>query len=72
MGEILEPKEVAEMLKVNPRTVIRWAEQGKIPAFKIGDLWRFRKIALETFILEEEKRNMQSKQCSQPNREEKL
>ncbi|HLG77543.1 MAG TPA: helix-turn-helix domain-containing protein [Ktedonobacteraceae bacterium] len=59
MDEILEPKDLATMLKVHPRTVIRWAEQGKIPGFKIGDLWRFRKEAIEAYIREEEQRYSQ-------------
>jgi excisionase family DNA binding protein len=56
MDEILEPKEVAALLKVNPRTIVRWADQGKLPGFKLGDLWRFRKEAIEEFIKQEEKK----------------
>jgi len=56
MDEILEPKQVADMLKVHHRTIIRWAEQGKIPGFKLGDLWRFRREAIEEFIRKEEQR----------------
>ena len=55
MDEILEPKEVAKLLKVNHRTVVRWAEQGKLPGFKLGDLWRFRREALEEHIKHLEK-----------------
>jgi excisionase family DNA binding protein len=56
MDEILEPQQVADMLKVHRRTLIRWAEQGKIPGFKIGDLWRFRREAIEEYIRKEEQR----------------
>lgn len=55
MDEILEPKEVARLLKVNHRTVVRWAEQGKLPGFKLGDLWRFRREALDEYIRQLEK-----------------
>jgi excisionase family DNA binding protein len=55
MDEILEPKEVARLLKVHHRTVVRWAEQGKLPGFKLGDLWRFRREALEEYIRQLEK-----------------
>jgi excisionase family DNA binding protein len=55
MDEILEPKEVAKLLKVNHRTVVRWAEQGKLPGFKLGDLWRFRREAIEEHIRQLEK-----------------
>ncbi len=55
MDEILEPKEVAKLLKVNHRTVVRWAEQGKLPGFKLGDLWRFRRETIEEHIRQLEK-----------------
>ncbi|MBV9709084.1 MAG: helix-turn-helix domain-containing protein [Chloroflexi bacterium] len=55
MDEIMEPKEVAKLLKVNHRTIVRWAEQGKLPGFKLGDLWRFRREAIEEYIRQLEK-----------------
>ena len=41
--EILTVKEVSEMLRVNPSTVYRMTNEGRIPAFKIGSEWRFQK-----------------------------
>jgi len=35
--------EVAEFLHMNPMTLYSWVREGKIPAFKIGKVWRFRK-----------------------------
>jgi len=40
-GEILTVKEVAEYLKVNGRNVYRPVAAKKIPAFKVGNAWRF-------------------------------
>jgi excisionase family DNA binding protein len=40
---ILTVKEVAEYLKVNERTIYRLATEKKIPAFRVGASWRFRK-----------------------------
>ena len=48
--EILEVKDVAKMLKVSTRTVIRLAERGDLTAFKIGDLWRFRRSDVDDYI----------------------
>lgn len=31
---ILEPGDVARMLGVNPRTVKRWADDGRLPSFR--------------------------------------
>lgn len=48
--EILTIKEVASYLKVNERTVYRLAAGQKIPAFKVGNAWRFKRDDLETWI----------------------
>ena len=42
--------EVAELFQVNPETVRRWSISGKIPAAKIGDVWRYRRSDLESFF----------------------
>ena len=48
--EILEVKDVANILKISTRTVIRLAERGELVAFKIGDLWRFRRSDVDEYI----------------------
>ncbi len=48
--EILEVKDVAQILKVSTRTVIRLAERGELTAFKVGDLWRFRRSDVDDYI----------------------
>ena len=45
--EILNTKEAAQLLKVNPEVLRRLSISGKIPAaFKIGKLWRYRRDEL--------------------------
>jgi excisionase family DNA binding protein len=48
--EILGVKDVAQILKVSTRTVIRLAERGELTAFKVGDLWRFRRSDVDDYI----------------------
>jgi excisionase family DNA binding protein len=44
MGEeILTNREVADLLKLHPKTVNKLAIAGKLPAYRIGRQWRFRK-----------------------------
>ncbi len=50
VDDILDAKEVARILRVNPRTIVRLAERGELPAFRVGDLWRFRRIDVEEYI----------------------
>jgi excisionase family DNA binding protein len=44
---IMTAAEVAEYLQVHKGTIYRIARIGKIPAFKIGDDWRFDRDAIE-------------------------
>ena len=56
MDEILTPKEVANYLRVAERTVHRLAHDSKIPCFKVGGSWRFRRFDLEQWIAEQIRR----------------
>ncbi len=48
--DILTIKEVAEYLKVTERTLYRLAQEGKIPAFKVGASWRFKRADIDAWI----------------------
>ena len=48
--ETLTPTEVAKILKLHPFSVTRLARQKKLPAFKVGGVWRFRKDQFEQWI----------------------
>lgn len=48
--EIMTLDEVAQYLKAGKRTVYRLAAEGKLPAFKLGGTWRFRRSDLDTWI----------------------
>lgn len=48
--EVMTLPEVAACLKVTERTIYRLAGAKKIPAFKVGGVWRFRKTDIEAWI----------------------
>lgn len=48
--EILTIDEMATYLKAGKRTVYRLAADGKLPAFKLGGTWRFRRSDLDSWI----------------------
>lgn len=48
--EILTLEEVAKYLKLKPQTVYKWAQEGQIPATKLGKEWRFRKRILDDWV----------------------
>jgi len=42
--------EVARYLRINKSTVYRLARDGTLPAWKLGNVWRFKKEAIERWI----------------------
>ena len=48
--ETLTSTEVAKILKLHPFTVTRLAREKKLPGFKVGGVWRFRKDRFEQWI----------------------
>ncbi len=48
--EIMTVEEVARYLKMKPQTVYKWAQEGRIPAAKLGREWRFRRGILDEWI----------------------
>jgi excisionase family DNA binding protein len=59
-SDVLDAKEVARILKVSVRTVVRLAERNEIVAFKVGDLWRFHRSDVDNYI-EAQKRKQQQR-----------
>lgn len=49
-SEILTIQEVAEYLKLNEKTAYRLASEKKIPGFKVGGSWRFKRVDIEKWI----------------------
>ena len=50
LEQIMTLQEVSEYLKIKERTIYDWVTRGKIPAFKLGNAWRFRRSELEDWI----------------------
>jgi excisionase family DNA binding protein len=48
--EFMTTKEVAQYLRVDQYTIYRLVSQKKIPAFKIGNQWRFKRSVLERWL----------------------
>lgn len=49
-NRLMTVEEVAAYLRVKPSTVYDWAKRGKIPAVKIGRLWRFESEEIEAWV----------------------
>ena len=54
MGNILTTKELAAYLKLTEVTIYKYANEGKIPGFKIGSRWRFDKEKIDDLLNSDE------------------
>ncbi len=52
MTELIKTKEACEFLKMSRITLMKLVKEKKIPAFKMGRLWKFDKTTLGKLIQE--------------------
>ena len=50
VDQILTLKEVAAYLKLAEKTAYRLVSEGKLPGFKVGGSWRFKREDIEAWI----------------------
>ena len=55
VSPVMTLKEVAEYLKMKEVTIYKHAQEGKIPGFKVGSKWRFKKETIDNWIEKQEK-----------------
>jgi len=48
--EIMTVEECAKYLKTSVSTIYRLAQEGKIPATKVGNMWRFQKKKIDEWL----------------------
>jgi len=56
MPEIMTTKELAKYLRLHQITICKFAAEGKIPAVRVGRVWRFDKEAIDKWISEGHKK----------------
>lgn len=55
MGEVvLTVRELADYLKMKPITIYKHASEGKLPGFKVGSHWRFKRETIDNWIASQE------------------
>ena len=50
LREVMDIRQAAEHLGISGDTLYRYASEGFIPAFKLGNRWRFRKSLLDAWM----------------------
>jgi excisionase family DNA binding protein len=48
--EVMDIREAAEYLGVSTDTLYKYAAEGFIPAFKLGNRWRFKKSLIDVWM----------------------
>ena len=49
-NEMMNIEEVANYLKMSERAIYEWVKNNKIPAFKLGNTWRFKKNEIDGWM----------------------
>ena len=48
--EVMDIRQAAEYLGISPDTLYKYASESFIPAFKLGNRWRFKKSRLDDWM----------------------
>jgi excisionase family DNA binding protein len=48
---IMTVSELANYLRLHEQTVYKMAKEGRVPAYKVGNRWRFRKGVIDEWLL---------------------
>ncbi len=52
MREVMDIRQASEYLGISGDTLYRYASDGFIPAFKLGNRWRFKRSLLDAWMVE--------------------
>ncbi|MEG9435206.1 helix-turn-helix domain-containing protein [Edaphobacter sp. HDX4] len=50
LREVMDIRQASEYLGISGDTLYRYASEGFIPAFKLGNRWRFKKTLLDAWM----------------------
>jgi excisionase family DNA binding protein len=64
--EVMDIRQAADYLGISGDTLYRYASEGFVPAFKLGNRWRFRKSLLDNWM--DEKSGMKTKSAADTSR----
>tara|TARA_R110002020_G_scaffold469629_1_gene694811 strand:- start:343 stop:543 length:201 start_codon:yes stop_codon:yes gene_type:complete len=49
-ANLMSLQQVAKYLLLSERTIYMWAKQEKIPAYKLGSMWKFKKESIDEWV----------------------
>ena len=48
--QLMDIKEVATYLQLKKSTIYTWVQEGVLPSFRLGRVWRFRRAELDEWL----------------------
>jgi excisionase family DNA binding protein len=60
--QVMTIQDVAEHLKVGTKTIYSLVQRGRLPGFKVGGQWRFRRSDIEQWVEEQMNRGVRRRQ----------
>ncbi|MGH7198671.1 MAG: helix-turn-helix domain-containing protein [Candidatus Omnitrophota bacterium] len=61
VDNVFTVRELAKYLRMKPLTIYKHASAGKLPGFKVGSHWRFKKETIDRWIESQESTNRDQK-----------
>lgn len=61
VDNVFTVRELAKYLRMKPLTIYKHASAGKLPGFKVGSHWRFKKDTIDRWIESQESTNRDQK-----------
>ena len=50
LPEVMDIRQASQYLAISPDTLYKYLSEGKLPAFKLGNRWRFKKTTLDRWM----------------------
>ncbi len=63
--EVMDIRQASDYLGISPDTLYKYASEGFMPAFKLGNRWRFKRSRLDEWMDQQSSRNS-SQQADAP------
>jgi excisionase family DNA binding protein len=56
LREVMDLRQCADYLGISPDTLYKYAAEGSMPAFKLGNRWRFKKSLIDAWMVKQSER----------------
>ncbi len=53
LREVMDIRQASEYLGISADTLYRYASEGLVPAFKLGNRWRFKRSLLDAWMIKQ-------------------